>query len=92
MKKTSQKKETYRVKGEELVSKVRELIKEGNIRRISIKDKNGKVIAAFPLTFGVLGTVVAPVLAAVGAIAALVGECSISVEKNTPPKKKTTKK
>ncbi len=74
-------KETFRVKGEELVKKVKELIKEGNVRKITIKDKKGKTLINFPLSIGVVGAVVAPVLAAVGAIAALVTECTISVEK-----------
>lgn len=76
------KKEEFKVNGEELVKKVKELIKEGNVRKITITDKNGKELASFPLTFGVVGTVIAPVLAAVGAIAALIGECTISVERD----------
>lgn len=76
------KKETYEVRGEDVIKKVKELIAEGNVRRISIKDKEGKVIAEFPLTVGVVGVILAPVLAAVGAIAALVAECTISVERN----------
>jgi hypothetical protein len=75
--------EDIRTTGEHLLEKVRELIAEGNVRKITIKDKEGKVIASFPLTIGVLGAVVAPVLAAIGAIAALIGECSISVERNS---------
>ncbi len=75
------KEETFRVKGEELLGKVKELIKEGNVRNITIKDKNGKTLIMFPLTIGVVGAVLAPVLAAVGAIAALIGECTISVER-----------
>lgn len=73
--------ETFSVKGEELLTKVKEIIKEGNVRRITIKDKNGKTLVAVPLTLGVVGAVLAPVLAAVGAIAALVTECSITVER-----------
>lgn len=76
------KKETYEVRGEEVIKKVKELIAEGNVRRISIKDKKGKVLAEFPLTIGVVGALLAPVLAAVGAIAALVAECTISVERD----------
>lgn len=75
------KKETYEVRGEDVLKKVKELIKEGNVRRIIIKDKNDKVLVEFPLTIGVVGAVLAPVLAAVGAIAALVAECTISVER-----------
>lgn len=80
-KKPGKKEESFRVKGEELLGKVKNLIKEGNIRKITIKDKDGKTIMVFPLTLGVVGAVIAPVLAAVGAIAALVTECTISVER-----------
>ena len=73
--------ETFTVKGEELLKKVKDVIKEGNVRRITIKDKSGKTLVAVPLTLGVVGAVLAPVLAAVGAIAALVTECSITVER-----------
>ncbi len=75
------KEESFKVTGENLVKKVKELIAEGNVRRITIKDKSGKELVAFPLTIGVVGTVIAPVLAGLGAIAALVGECTISVER-----------
>jgi hypothetical protein len=74
--------ETFKVKGKELLSKVEELIKEGNVRKITIKNAEGKTIVQFPLTFGVIGAVIAPMLAAVGAIAALVTECSITVERD----------
>lgn len=74
-------KEEFSVKGEKVVEKVKELIKEGNIRRITIKDKEGKTLIVLPLTIGVVGTLVAPVLAAVGALAALVTDCTISVER-----------
>lgn len=73
--------ETFQIKGEDLVKKVKELIHEGNVRRIIIKNKEGKTLIEFPLTFGVVGVIIAPVLAAVGAIAALVSECSIVVER-----------
>jgi hypothetical protein len=74
-------KETFTLKGEELLKKIKELIDEGNVRRITIHDKAGKEIMSFPLTIGVVGIVLAPVLAAVGAIAAMIGECDISVER-----------
>lgn len=80
-KKTTKKEETFHVTGEKLLGKVKELIREGNVRRIIIKDKKGKVLVEFPLTFGVVGAVIAPVLAAVGAIAALITECSITVQR-----------
>ncbi len=73
--------EEFKVSGSDLMSKIRELIKEGNIRRISVKDKDGKIVAEFPLTIGVVGVALAAPLAALGAIAALVTECTISVEK-----------
>lgn len=77
----STRKEEFNVKGEDVVKKVKELVKEGNIRRVSIKDKKGKTIAEFPLTVGVVGAVFAAPLAAIGAVAALVSECTISVER-----------
>jgi hypothetical protein len=80
-KKTAPKTETFKVNGEDLLKKVKELIHEGNIRRIIIKDKSGKTIVEFPLTIGVAGALIAPALAAVGAVAALVTECSITVER-----------
>ncbi len=74
--------EEFRVNGEELLAKIKQLIHEGNIRRIIIKDKDGKILIEFPLTFGVVGLVLVPTLAAVGAIAALVTEATIVVEKS----------
>ncbi|OGK62604.1 hypothetical protein A2334_03475 [Candidatus Roizmanbacteria bacterium RIFOXYB2_FULL_38_10] len=73
--------ESFKVSGEELIKKFKELIKEGNVRRITIKEKTGKTIIDIPLTIGVVGAVLAPVLAAVGAIAALIAECTIAVER-----------
>lgn len=74
-------KERYRVAGERLLSKVRELIREGNVRRITIKNDEEKTLIEIPLTFGVVGAALFPVWAAVGAIAALVTDCSIEVER-----------
>lgn len=74
--------EEFRVNGEELLGKIKNLVKEGNIRRIIIKDKEGKVIFEIPLTFGILGALIAPQLAAIGAIAALVTEATVVVEKD----------
>lgn len=73
--------EEFRVDGEELLRKVKNLINEGNIRRVIIKDKNGKVVFEIPLTFGVVGALIAPQLAAIGAIAALLSEATVIVEK-----------
>ncbi|MBP9815963.1 DUF4342 domain-containing protein [Candidatus Woesebacteria bacterium] len=77
----AKKQETFKVDGENLLKKVKELINEGNVRKITIKGKGGNEIMTFPLTIGVVGAVLVPVLAAVGAIAALIGECTISVER-----------
>jgi hypothetical protein len=74
-------KEKYRVAGEKLLTKVKELIKEGNVRRITIKNDEDKTLIEIPLTFGVVGAAIFPVWAAVGAIAALVTDCSIEVER-----------
>lgn len=73
--------EEFKVSGPDVVKKIKELIKEGNIRKIIIRDRDGKIIAEFPLTIGVVGTVILPVVAAIGTIIALVAECTISVEK-----------
>jgi len=81
MKKQQAQSETFTVHGEDLLKKVKELIHEGNIRRIIIKTKDGTSIVELPLTLGVVGAVISPVLAAVGAIAALVSECAITVER-----------
>jgi len=72
--------EEFKVDGEALVDKIKELVHEGNIRRIIIKDKDDRVLLAMPLTFGVLGALVAPQLAAIGALAALVVNATIVVE------------
>jgi len=77
----AKKEETFRVNGEDLLKRVKEIIAEGNVRRIIIKSKEDKTLVELPLTIGVIGAVLAPVLAAVGAIAALVTECTIVVER-----------
>ena len=74
--------ETFKLKGGELLDKVSELVQEGNVRRVRIRQKD-RTVAEFPLTVGVVGTLLAPVLAAIGVIAALVTECEIDVEKVT---------
>lgn len=73
--------EEFKVDGEELLSKVKKLIHEGNIRRITIKNDEGKTVFEIPLTIGAIGFVLLPTLAAVGAVAALLTKCSILVEK-----------
>lgn len=74
-------KETFSMKGEQLLNKIKELIEEGTVRKITIHNKEGKELLSFPLTVGVVGAVFLPVLAAVGALAALIGECTIAVER-----------
>jgi diacylglycerol kinase family enzyme len=76
--------ESFKMEGENLLKKVKELISEGNVRRITITDKEGKELMTFPVTIGVVAVVVAPVLAAVGALAAFIGECTITVEREEP--------
>lgn len=73
--------EEFHVTGDEILAKVKELIHEGNIRSIVIKDEEGKTLINIPLTVGVVGTVIAPQLAAVGALAALLSHGTIVVEK-----------
>jgi hypothetical protein len=79
--------EEFKVSGEDIMKKIKELIKEGNIRKITLTSKEGKTIAEFPLTVGVIGTVILPTLAAIGTIIALVSECTISVEKEIKSEK-----
>jgi hypothetical protein len=74
------KKEEFKVSGSDVVEKVKSLIHEGNIRRIVIKQE-GKVVMELPMTIAAVGTLVAPVLAALGAFAALATNCTIEVEK-----------
>lgn len=69
----------FKVKSKELLKKIEDLINEGNIRRIIIKDSEGKVFIEVPLTIGVIGTIAAPVMAAIGALAGLVSSFSIEV-------------
>lgn len=73
--------EEFRVNGEELLAKIKQLVHEGNIRRIMIKDRDGHIVMEIPLTFGVVGVLLAPTLAAIGAIAALLTEATVVVEK-----------
>lgn len=73
--------EQFKVSGEEVVKKVKQLIHEGNIRRIIIKNEKGESLLEMPLTIGAVGAVLLPVLAAVGALAALLTNCTIVVIK-----------
>jgi hypothetical protein len=74
-------KEEYQVSGEEVVGKVKELVHEGNIRRITLKNEEGRTLIEIPLTIGVVGAVLLPVWAAIGAIAALAANLTIVIEK-----------
>ena len=76
--------EELQVMGEQLLSKVKELLHEGNVRRIIIKQE-GRTIMEFPLTIGVVGVVAAPVLVAIGAVSALIAQCSIEVVRSESP-------
>jgi hypothetical protein len=78
-------KEEFRVRGEELVEKVKQLIHEGNVRRLIIKDEDGKVYLEIPVTFGLIGAIFAPMLAAVGAVAAMVANLKIEVIREEDP-------
>lgn len=73
--------EEFQVKGEEIVSKIKELLHEGNIRRVIIKNESGRTLIDIPLTIGVVGALLVPQLAAIGAIAALLSHGTIVVEK-----------
>jgi len=75
----SEQSEQFKINGQELLKKLKELIKEGNVQRVIIKDEKGKVMMEIPVTFAAVGTIVAPILAAVGALAALLNKCTIEV-------------
>lgn len=77
--------EEIRIRGEELLAKVKELVREGNVRRLIIKDGEGTTLIEVPLTVGVIGAVLVPVWAAIGAVAALATDCTIVVERRTSP-------
>ena len=72
--------ESFKVAGGQLIDAVKKLVHEGNVRRVIIK-QGDQVVVEFPLTVGVIGTVIAPVLAAIGAIAAMINECTLEVER-----------
>lgn len=75
--------ETSKVQGDKVIETVKKLVREGNVRRIVIK-QGDQSIAEFPVTAGVVGAVFAPVLAAIGALAALLTECTIAIERGQP--------
>jgi hypothetical protein len=76
--------ESFKVAGSQLVDAVKKLLHEGNVRRVIIKHE-GRSVAEFPLTVGVIGAAAAPLVAAVGALAAVLTECTVEVERESPP-------
>ena len=73
--------EEFTIKGEDLLEKIKEIIRQGNAKKITVRGKDGNEIISFPVTVGVAGIVLAPVFAAVGAVAALATECTIVIER-----------
>jgi Domain of unknown function (DUF4342) len=84
--------EEFKVTGSELLTKIKELIHQSNIRRIILKNEEGKTLIEIPLTLGLVGAALAPVLAAVGAVAALVAKMTLIVEKEEEPENKEKEK
>ncbi len=78
---TDERIEEFKVSGDQVVKKVKELIKDGNARRIIIKNEKGDSVIEVPLTLGAIGIILAPALAAIGAVAALITNCTIVVVK-----------
>ena len=74
--------ESFKVAADQLVDAIKQIIHEGNVRRVIIK-QDGRTVVEFPITVGVIGTVFAPMLAAVGALAAVLTDCTIEVERTT---------
>jgi len=83
--------EQIKVAGKDLVDKVGELIHEGNVRRLIIKDEHGHTLVEVPVTVATIGVIIAPILAVAGALAAAVKVCTIEVERNNPPSDTTRK-
>jgi hypothetical protein len=75
------KKEEFKLSGDAIIEKIKSIVKEGNARKIIIKNENGETVAEFPLAVGAVGALLAPILAAVGAIAGLLTKCTLVVEK-----------
>ena len=75
----------FSVDGDQLLAKVRELVHEGNVRRLTIKNDEGRIMLELPLTIGVIGAALLPVFAAIGALAALATRCTIVVEREVEP-------
>jgi hypothetical protein len=72
--------ESIKAEGSEVLDRVKQVVHEGNVRRVVIK-QGGRIVAEFPLTIGVVGAVLAPVLAAIGALVALLSDCTIEIER-----------
>ncbi len=79
--------EEFKVSGTDLINKIKELIHEGNVRRIIIKDEDGKTFLEIPVTVGIIGALVAPILAAVGGIAVMAAKFTVEVVRSEEPKK-----
>jgi hypothetical protein len=79
------KKDEFRVSGEDLLKKIKDLIREGNVRRIIIKNEQGKTYLEIPLTFGLIGAALAPIWAAIGALAAVAANFTIQIVKRDDP-------
>jgi hypothetical protein len=75
--------ESFKVAADQLVDAIKQIVHEGNVRRVIIK-QDGRAVVEFPITVGVIGTVFAPMLAAAGALAAVLTDCTIEVERTTP--------
>ncbi len=80
-----ERRQEFSVTGDQVVAKVRELIDEGNVRRLIIKNEEGRTLLEVPLTLGVIGAALLPVFAAIGALAALATRCTIVVERYDQP-------
>ena len=81
MAETKTRTEEFKISGDELLARVREIVHEGNVRRIIIKNEDGNTLVEIPLTIGVIGAALVPVWAAIGAMAALATRCTIIVER-----------
>lgn len=88
---TTTRTEEIKISGDQLLAKAKELVREGNVRRLMIKNADGHTLIEIPLTVGVIGAALLPVWAAIGAIAALATDCTIVVERaDEPPDEEPT--
>lgn len=81
---TKERTQEFTVNGDEVLAKVKDLVREGNIRRLIIKNEHGTTLIEVPLTIGVIGAALLPIFAAIGALAALATRCTIVVEREEP--------